>query len=352
MRGFGPWVLALAVALALPSGVASAQATVRLGDLVIFEHDVPRRLVGYGLVLGLAGTGDRSFGGTTGASPSVRSVANLLNRFGISVPSDRLRLRNVAAVLVTAELSPYLGAGGRFDVQVASLGDATSLQGGVLWMTPLIEDVGQAPSGTAQGPVIVPELSRDRDFSAYRRGNSGLIPGGGIVELERPQATAALAPKLLLRQPDLATAARISEVINGALGAGKARIQDPGVVLLNLSPELADSLPQLLARLQLLAVAAGGPARLVVNIQDGGVAVGGDLVVGAATVSHGGLTLTISETPGDSTSTPGSVQARPGATVADVARALRAAGARPAEVASVLRLLHEVGALAAEVVLR
>ena len=119
-----PLLLLLALALAAPA----ARAQVRVGDLTRRAGDVPRRLVGYGLVTGLDGTGDRSFGGWRSNTPTVRSVVNLLRRFGVEVPPDQLRLRNVAAVTVTAEVSPYLRTGGRFEVQVSALGDATSLR--------------------------------------------------------------------------------------------------------------------------------------------------------------------------------------------------------------------------------
>ena len=149
-------IAALALALlglpALPAPAVAANAA-RIGDLTVHHGDVPRRLVGYGLVVGLDGTGDRSFGGLHDATPTVRSVVNLLRRFSIEVPPERLRLRNVAAVLVTAEVSPYLRAGGRFEVQVSALGDATSLRGGVLWITPLVTDPNQPPAATAQGPL-------------------------------------------------------------------------------------------------------------------------------------------------------------------------------------------------------
>ena len=140
-----------ALGLVLLAGPAAAQA--RIGDLVVRPGETPRRVVGYGLVTGLDGSGDRSFGGFAGETPTVRSIVNLLKRFNILVPPTALQARNVAAVLVTAELSPYLRSGGRFEVQVASLGDATSLRGGVLFMTPLLTDPNQPPIATAQASL-------------------------------------------------------------------------------------------------------------------------------------------------------------------------------------------------------
>ncbi len=145
-------LLMLAVAAAVAAGSAGAQ-DVAVRDLVIADQAVPIRLMGYGLVVGLPNTGDRATG--RGSMETVQSVANILRRFNVQVPPDWLNTRNVAAVLVTAEVSPYLRPGGRFDVQVSSIGDARSLRGGTLWMTPLVMDVGGTPVGSAQGTLLV-----------------------------------------------------------------------------------------------------------------------------------------------------------------------------------------------------
>src|SRR5205085_7414231 len=134
-----------------------AQEMIHVRDLTIEDKAIPVRLMGYGLVIGLDGTGDRSSGGKQGGM-TVNSVANLLRRFGIQLPVEAMKTRNVAAVLVTAEVSPYLRPGGKFEVHVSSLGDARSLRGGVLWMTPLQSDVGGQPMASAQGPVLMADL--------------------------------------------------------------------------------------------------------------------------------------------------------------------------------------------------
>ena len=151
--------LSLVATLLLPT---HAWAQVKIRDLVIADAAVPVRLVGYGLVTGLDGTGDLTIGGRSGGQ-TVQSVVNLLRRFDIEVPPALLRTRNVAAVLVTAEVSPYLRAGGRFEVAVSSVGDARSLRGGVLWMTPLVPDVGADAVATAQGPVLISDGGDERD---------------------------------------------------------------------------------------------------------------------------------------------------------------------------------------------
>ncbi|MEP7347462.1 MAG: flagellar basal body P-ring protein FlgI, partial [Gemmatimonadaceae bacterium] len=144
----GAVATAFLIALILPAPAALRAQGVPIHDLIIDNQSVPVRLVGYGLVTGLSGTGDQTSTGRSGGH-TVQSVANLLRRFDITVPPELLRTRNVAAVLVTAEVSPFLRAGGRFEVQVASVGDARSLRGGVLWMTPLIADAGGTPMATA-----------------------------------------------------------------------------------------------------------------------------------------------------------------------------------------------------------
>ena len=154
---------------------AAGQTTETIGDLTVVQGDVPRRLVGYGLVLGLDGTGDESFGTRAGAIHTVQSVSNMLERFGIHVPPERMRLRNVAAVIVTAEVSPFLRPGARFDLQIASAGDASSLRGGILFTTPLAEDVGMPPVATGQGALLISE-SPDARFRA--RGGTWRRPGG------------------------------------------------------------------------------------------------------------------------------------------------------------------------------
>jgi flagellar P-ring protein precursor FlgI len=364
--------LGCALAAVVPADQLSAQSA-RIADLTTRPGDLPRRLVGYGLVVGLDGSGDRSFGGFNGETPTVRSVVNLLQRFGIQVPSEQLVARNVAAVLVTAEASPYLRAGGRFEVQVSSLGDATSLRGGVLWITPLVSDPNEPPVATAQGPVLVSNDENGR--VQLRRGNSARIPDGGVLEIDPPVIARAGAPKLLLRRPDLGQAARIAGAINAAFGAGTAAVEDPGSITLMPGPGRADSLMGFLAAVDTLPVVQALPARIIINARDGTVVAGGDVRVSAAAVSHHGLTLKI----GGSAATPramgaapagdplaagappgagapngggGTLSLEPGVTVQEVAAGLHAAGATSQEVAAIFDALREVGAVTAQVSVR
>jgi flagellar P-ring protein precursor FlgI len=319
----------------------------RVRDLTIHQGDVPRRLVGYGLVVGLEGSGDRSFGGIASHNATVHSVVNLLRRFNVEVPHEYLRLRNVAAVLVTAEVSPYLRAGGRFEVQVSALGDATSLEGGVLWITPLVTDPDQPPAATAQGKVLV--VKEELTYAPYaRRANSGRIPDGGILEVN-PPAVPAADPRLLLREPDRVTADRIASVINGVMGDSTAVVEDPGAI--RLIPG-GNDLNGFLASVDTLIVDVEGPARVVIHGREGTVVAGGDVRVGSAVIHHHGLTLQIGGESAEGTAAPGLVRVAPRALVQDVAAGLHAAGAEPGEIAAIFEALRDAGALNAEVVVR
>ena len=336
-------LLLVGAGIASPAG---AQET-RIRDLALVDRDVPVRMVGYGLVVGLDGSGDRVVAGT-GSGPTVRSVVNLLRRFDIEVPEEALRTRNAAAVLVTAELSPYLRPGGRFEVQVASLGDATSLRGGVLWMTPLTPDVGGPLLATAQGQVLI------ADEGGQFRGRtlvetSARIPEGGILEADLPRS-AQPQDLLMLRQPDLVTAVRIAAAINAEVGEGTAEVEDPGSIRLTLDPA-GDARPVQLARISELRVTPDNAARIVVNGSSGTVVGGGDLTVGNAVVSHAGFTLAVGGTvdPGE---TPGSVNLAAGTRVQDITTALHELGANPREIGAILEGLRQAGALSAEVVVR
>jgi flagellar P-ring protein precursor FlgI len=343
------WALALACApLLLPLHAGAQQ--VRVGDLVIADTDIPVRVVGYGLVVGLDGTGDRAIGGY-GARHTVQSTVNLLRNFGVEVPAGVLRTRNVAAVLVTAEASAFLRPGGRFEVHVSSLGDAASLRGGVLWSTPLVFDPGGPPVATAQGPLLLSEGSTTRN--AYTVETTGRIPEGGLLLENLPGASFASASRLVLRQPNLGTATRVAEAVNQALGAGTATVEDPGSITLTMSTDPAAGAAVTFARINELRIEPDATAQILVDTRDGTVVAGGDVTVGRAVVSHGGLTLTVGATEAAGAgASPGEVRVTPGASVQDIAAALHGIGASPMVIAAIFESLHRVGALAAEVRVR
>lgn len=342
----------IAALLLLVPAMAHAQAEARIRDLTTAEGVLPVRLMGYGLVVGLDGTGDRAIGGQSGGQ-TVQSVINMLRRFDIEVPPALLRMRNVAAVLVTAEVSPYLRAGGRFEIQVASMGDARSLRGGVLYMTPLVGDPGGPSLATAQGALLVSEGGSATRYAPTIE-TSARIPAGGLLEANLPRPTlTASSSRLFLREPDLGTASRIVAAINGQLGGEVASVEDEGSVMLALpaGAERAAALTKVLE----LAVRPDMKPRLVIDGKDGTVVIGGDLTVGPASVSHGGVTLSIGDPPAEAdaaTNTPGNVRMAIGTPVQKVASALHAVQTPPQEIAAIFAALRDVGAITAEVIIR
>lgn len=341
-----PLVLVL-VAFAVPS--AAAAQDVRIRDLTHAERDVPVRLVGYGLVVGLEGTGDRVMGGY-GSGHTVRSIVNLLRNFNVEVPERMLRTRNVAAVLVTAEASPYLRAGGRFEVHVSSIGDASSLRGGVLWTTPLVPEVGGHPVASAQGPLLLSDGTGSVRLSSAIE-TTARIPDGGLMAVDLPRPAFAAGSRLLLREPNLGTASRIAQAINDALGAGTAYVEDPGAVALSLPDDLVQR-ADALTRIGELRVRPDRLPSIVIDSRDGTIVAGGDLVVGEAVVSHGAMTLTIGGTRPVDGALPGEVRVEPGTSVQDVAVALHAVSAPPRTIAAIFESLRAIGALNAEVTIR
>ncbi len=342
---------ALTFAALLAAAPARGQGT-PIRDLTVREGDIPVRLMGYGLVVGLDGTGDRVVGGFS-SGHTVRSVANLLRRFNIQVPEDMLRTRNVAAVLVTAEASPFLHPGGKFDIQVASVGDASSLRGGVLWMTPLSTTPDRPPVASAQGALLVSEPSRSGVDRQYTVETAGVIPGGGL--LEQPVATPdfASAPVLYLKRPDIGTASKIAQAVNAQMGPGTASVTDPGAVALHVKADSATQVAASLAKIGEIRVQPDRLAEVIIDARGGTVVAGGDVRVGEAVVSHGSLTLSIGgSAPNAAQPVPGDVRLNPGVTVQDVAAALHGVAAPPEAIASVFESLREIGALSAQVVIR
>ena len=343
--------VALIAAWCFGTKAASAQG-VPIRDLVIDDQGVPVRLVGYGLVTGLSGTGDNTNSGRSGQQ-TVLSVANLLRRFDVIVPAELLRTRNVAAVLVTAEVSPYLRPGGRFEVQVASVGDARSLRGGVLWMTPLISEVGGKALGTAQGALYVDEQDAVRRRVGFNAASSRIV-SGGLLEVDLPRPQFATSTRLILREPDIGLAARIAAVIDSVVGAGTAKVDDPGAITLSAKDSAGGGPAAALARIRDLKVDVARVARIIIDQRQGTIVAGGDLTLGPGVVSIQGLTLSIGPAPADTAqqASRGQVRVPTGATVHQLAAALSAVRTPPYQIAQIFEALKQVGAISAEVIAR
>ncbi|MCP3979345.1 MAG: flagellar basal body P-ring protein FlgI [bacterium] len=281
-------ILGLLVLAAQP---LPAAPLVRVKDLAVVEGVRSNPLVGYGLVVGLQGTGDG-----TQAAFTIQSLTNMLRRSGITVPQAAIRVRNVAAVMVTVDLQPFARPGQRLDVQVSSLGDAKSLQGGTLLMTPLLGPDG-ITYALAQGAVSIGGA-----FLGGGGGNSvqknhptsGRVPSGAVVERaisSRFDADSTI--RLLLNEPDFATASRVSASINETLGPGASRAEDAVSIVIESPTELASDPVTLIARIQAMEVRPDVAARVIINEKTGTVVVGKDVRVSKVAVAHGNLSVEI-----------------------------------------------------------
>ncbi len=285
----------LALLLISAEAPKAAGADVRIKDLVEFDGVRGNDLVGYGLVVGLPATGD----GLRNSPFTEEALSNLLERLGINVTGERFRPKNVAAVLVTAELPPFARAGSEIDVTVSAIGDASSLRGGTLIMTPLNAADGQIYA-VAQGAVVAGGVSVNGEAGSITTGvpTGGVIPDGGRVEREIAFELASLDQmRLALRDPDFTTASRIAAVINRSFGARIAAMQDSGTVVLSPGHLASTGAAETIARIENLRVEKDQKARVVVDQRSGTVVLGDDVRVSRIAISQGDLTLRIRETP-------------------------------------------------------
>jgi flagellar P-ring protein precursor FlgI len=361
--------IAAAVTVAAEAEPARAGGQVRLKDIASLQGVSSLPLVGYGLVVGLNKTGDKRQ-----TIFSTQTLANMLSRFGLIVPADEMKVENVAAVVVTGELSPYQRAGARIDVIASSIGDARSLQGGTLLPTPVRGPNGEMVA-LAQGPLSLGGFGGGGGGSSVQVNHLtvGRIPGGAIVQAAPPMALPTTGTlTFALRDPDFSTASRVAQVINTRLGGAPARAIDPGTVTLDVPGQFKDALPELMAAIESLAVESDAVARVVINERTGTVVVGGHVRLGTAAVAHGNLSVristrfTASQPPplsgGETVVIPNQqVEVREGtaqlvtlpegATIDAVASALNALGASPRDIIAIVQALKAAGALRAEIVI-
>jgi len=283
----------MGIAFLIASPAMASEA--RIKDLVEFDGVRGNDLVGYGLVVGLNGTGD----GLRNSPFTEEAMVNLLERLGINVTGEQFRARNVAAVLVTGVLPPFARAGGKIDVNVSTIGDAASLLGGTLIMTPLNAADGQIYA-VAQGSVLAGGQSVEGDAASLTEGvpTSGSIPAGARVEREIDfRLTDLTEMRLALRDPDFTTAARIETAINNRIPGGIARMLDSGTVELDLQRQGLPSLPRLISVLENIEVRPDQKARVVVDQRSGTIVLGSDVRISRVAVSQGNLTLRVQEAP-------------------------------------------------------
>lgn len=362
---------ALAGALALLLLPALAAAQVRIKDIADVEGVRQNQLVGYGLVVGLPGTGDR----LRSAVFTRQSLVGMLERLGVNTRDlDRqLDTRNIAAVMVTANLPAFARPGSRIDVAVSSLGDATNLTGGTLLVTPLLGADGEVYA-VAQGSVVTGAISARGQAGSVQRGvpTAGRIASGAIVEREVPFALAEQGRlRLALRNPDMTTARRIAAVINRAAGAGTATATDPGTVVLNTAGR---DVPALIAQIEGLTVTPDHVARVVIDEATGTIVMGANVRISTVAIAQGNLTIRITEQPqvvqpnplaGGQTAVVPRTQIEvddqntrrmgilPGTvTLEDLVRGLNGLGVGPRDMISILQAIRAAGALQAELEVR
>jgi flagellar P-ring protein precursor FlgI len=361
--------LLLVAVTAVPVTGQTANPASRVKDVASVQGAAPTPLIGYGLVVGLNKTGDRRQ-----TIFSAQTLANMLERFGIAVAPGEIKIENVAAVLVTAQMGPYSQIGGKLDVTASSIGDARSLQGGTLMPTPLRGPDGRVLA-LAQGPLSIGGFGAGGGDNAVTVNHLtvGRVPGGALVQEARawtPPAGGVL--RLALHEPDFVSAGRVARAINQELGANAAKALDAGSVAVMVPAEYQASLPELIARIEPLSVELDVTARVVINERTGTVVMGGDVRLGPAAVAHGNLSVRIAtqyETSqpaplsgGQTTVVPQTqldveegesqlVTLDAGATLSDVVRALNVLGVSPRDIIAVMQALKAAGALRAEIVI-
>ncbi len=287
--------LVLALGLALDGSAARAQTVSRIKDVADFEGVRDNLLVGYGLVVGLNGTGDN----LDSAVFTRESLIGMLQRLGVNARDEDLDTDNVAAVMITADLPPFSRQGTRIDVQVSALGDAESLLGGTLLVTPLLGADGEVYA-VAQGQVAVAGFSAAGNAETIVKGvpTSGRIANGAIIERELGFELEQLSSvKLSLRNPDLTTARRIADAINDFTGEAAARSVDPTTVRISLPARYNGDVVALMTDIEQLRVRTDQPARVVIDEASGIIVMGENVRISTVAIAQGNLTIRITETP-------------------------------------------------------
>ena len=351
--------------LAQGPSAESGERRARVKDISSIEGIRDNQLVGYGLVVGLKGTGD-----TQQATFPTQTLASMLLRMGVSVPASAIRVQNLAAVFVSATLPPFSQPGTKLDITAASAGDASSLEGGLLLMTPLYGTDGKIYA-QAQGPLVVGgySVSLNGSTKQFNHPTTARVPYGAMVERGVPFSLGDRATfSLLLDDADFKSAGAMADAINLELGRKAAHAADSRRIELAVSQ--GDDIPQLLARVEAVEVSVFPRAKVVVNERTGTVVIGGKVVLQPVSILHGGLTVRVVTdfkvsqpgpfSTGTTQVTPESrveandkpvsrIELKQGATVDDLVRSLQTIGASARDVISILQAMKSAGALEAEI---
>lgn len=364
-------LLAAAILLQVSSTERTADAQTRIRDIVDVEGVRQNDLIGYGIVVGLNGTGD-----TVRNSPFTEdSLTYMLERLGVNVQGEDIKPDNVAAVLVTAALPAFARNGSTVDVSVSSIGDAKSLEGGTLILTPLKGADGEVYA-VAQGSIVVSGLDVQAEGARQRQGvtTAGAIPNGARVERETGfEFNQRDSIVLALRDPDFTTAARVEETINSAIGTPIAYMRDPGTIDLDLRM-MSGSPSRLLANIENLPIKVAVPARIVIDEQSGTIVLGEDVTISKVAIAQGNISIKVTETPvvsqpnpfsrGESivlprseidiqqTGTDSIALLNPNVTLSQLIDGLNALGVSPGEMADIIRTMKAAGAIHADLIVR
>lgn len=366
MKRIALLLAALALLAAEPAGAT------RIKDITNVRGIRDNQLVGYGLVVGLQGTGDT----LRNAPYTEQAMQSMLDRMGVNVQGVPLRARNVAAVTVTADLPPFAGIGSRIDVNISSIGDATSLKGGTLIVTPLMGGDAQTYA-VAQGPIAVSGFEAQGAAETLTQGvpTAGRIPNGAIVERQVPGGLGDLGALVLeLENPDFKTATLIADAINayasGRYGARAARERDMRSVALTRPAKVTTA--RFLAEIGELPIRPDTPARVVIDQRTGTVVIGQNVAISTVAMAHGNMTVRVTETPLvsqpnpfsdgetaivprttiDAQEEPGHLAVVGGTDLQTLVHGLNRVGLKPSDIISILQAIKTAGALQAELIVQ
>ena len=371
LRSLCGWLLVIASAL----GAEASSAAVKLKDLARVDGVQETMILGYGLVVGLSGTGDSSRSLATG-----QTLSNLLRQFGVTVPPDSVNSRNVAVVLVTASLPPFSRVGDHLDVNVASAGDASSLSGGTLLLTQLI-GADRKPYAVAQGALAIGGFRFEQAGSLVQKNHAtaGTIPEGAIIDRAVTPGPAGVDGNidLLLIEPDYTTAQRVCDAINRGVPRAAAATVDAGRIRLHPGTTDSAGLVKLMADVEDLSIEPSIKARVVVNERSGTIVSGGDVWISSVSIAQGDIRVAITQRyivsqpdgvlighndgvrtaivpEADVNVNESDVRAvnLPGATIDELVKALRAIRASSRDVIAILQGIKRAGALHAELIIQ
>jgi flagellar P-ring protein precursor FlgI len=352
----------LSVVYCLLSTVVHAE---RIKDITNFEGVRDNQLIGYGLVVGLDGTGDKG-------SAAVKSILNMLQRMGITLSPSDISSKSIASVVVTATLPPFAKPGMKIDSLVSTIGDANSIQGGTLLLTPLKGPDGKVYA-LAQGPLSIGGFAAEGEGASAQKNHptAGKVPEGATIEREPPFVLAGKEEiRLFLRRSDFTTAEKIARNINTAFNGTYASPIDPSAVRILLPPEYHDNVVGLITRVEMLDVQVDMIAKIIINERTGTIIIGDKVRISPVAIAHGSLAIEIREEPSVSQPAPlapsgaetvtvprteltvkeekGSLIEVSGVTLGEIVRALNALGVNPRDLISILQALKASGALRAE----